>query len=127
MDISSLLSAFNSYLEYKKDLLKPKSEYIGIIGNKMNMILTVMSVKTINNDFGTSYIYNMVDENNNQIIKFGTINSRYLVNGDTIEKGSILKFNTEIKNHNIFNGVKQTIIGRVSKFKELKNKEKVSD
>lgn len=126
MDISSLLSAFNSYLKYKKDLLKPKSEHIGIIGDRMNMILTVVSVKTINNDFGTSYIYNMVDENNNQIIKFGTINNRYLVKGDIIEKGSILKFNTDIKNHNVFNDVKQTIIGRVSKFQELKNKKKVS-
>jgi hypothetical protein len=89
------------------------------------MILTVTSIRTMNTAFGISYIYNMVDENNNQFIKFGTINDRYLVKGDKIEKGSILKFNTDIKKHNDYNGNKQTIIGRVSKFQELKKTKKV--
>jgi hypothetical protein len=80
------------------------------------MELTVTGVTGFEGAYGWTNVYKMVDVNNNQVTKFGKINSRYLVSGETIEEGSVLKFKAEIKKHEEFRGKKQTTIGRVAKF-----------
>jgi hypothetical protein len=116
MDISKLIPSINTYFQWKKKQAEPKSEYIGTVGEKVNMELTVTGVSGFEGAYGWTNVYKMVDTNNNQVTKFGKINSRYLVSGETIEEGSVLKFKAEIKKHEEFRGKKQTTIGRVAKF-----------
>jgi hypothetical protein len=116
MDIAKIIPSINSYFQWKKKQAEPISDYVGTVGEKVNMEVTVVSVSGFNSAFGWTNIYKMIDSNDNQITKFGTINSRYLVSGNTIEEGSVLKFKAEIKKHEEFRGKKQTTIGRVSKF-----------
>jgi hypothetical protein len=116
MDIAKIIPSINSYFQWKKKQAEPTSDYVGTVGEKVNMEVTVVSVSGFNSAFGWTNIYKMIDSNDNQITKFGTINSRYLVSGNTIEEGSVLKFKAEIKKHEEFRGKKQTTIGRVSKF-----------
>ena len=78
--------------------------------------MTITDVSGFEGAFGWSNIYRMVDADNNQITKFGTINKRYLISGNTIAVGSVLKFKAEVKKQEEFRGKKQTTIGRVSKF-----------
>jgi hypothetical protein len=116
MDISQLIPSINTYFQWKVKQAEPKSEYIGTVGEKVNMELTVTGVTGFEGAYGWTNVYKMVDVNNNQVTKFGKINSRYLVSGETIEEGSVLKFKAEIKKHEEFRGKKQTTIGRVAKF-----------
>jgi hypothetical protein len=116
MDISKIIPSINSYFQWKTKQGEPVSEHIGTVGEKVNMEVTVTSVSGFNGTYGWTNIYKMVDKDHNQITKFGTINSRYLVEGDEIEEGSVLKFKAEIKKHDEFRGKKQTTIGRISKF-----------
>ena len=117
MDISKIIPAINSYFQYKIKQSEPVSNYVGTVGEKVNMELTVTGVSGFNGAYGWTNVYKMVDSNNNQVTKFGTINSKFLVSGNTIEEGSVLRFKAEIKKHEEFRGKKQTTIGRVSKFK----------
>ena len=116
MDINQIIPSINTYFEWKKKQSEPVSNYIGTVGEKVGMELTVTNVSGFEGAYGWTNVYKMVDSNNNQVTKFGTINSRYLVSGETIEEGSVLKFKAEIKKHEEFRGKKQTTIGRVSKF-----------
>jgi hypothetical protein len=68
----------------------------------------------------------MEDKDGNIITKAGKINNRYIyIKGqgntdDEIEVGDILKFSSDVRDHNISIkypiGEKQTKIGRISKF-----------
>jgi hypothetical protein len=116
MDVSQIIPSINSYFQYKAKLQEPVSEFVGTVGEKTNMELTITDVSGFEGAYGWSNIYRMVDANNNQITKFGKINERYLVSGKTIAVGSVLKFKAEVKKQEEFRGKKQTTIGRVSKF-----------
>jgi hypothetical protein len=117
MDINKIIPVINSYFQYKAKQTEPVSEFVGTVGEKVNMELTVTGVSGFNGAYGWTNVYKMVDANNNQVTKFGTINTKFLVSGNTIEEGSVLRFNAEIKKHEEFRGKKQTTIGRVAKFK----------
>ena len=99
-----------------KQQIEPTSEYIGVVGEKTNMELTIVGVFGFEGAYGRSNIYQMIDDDNNNVTKFGVINERYLVHGKTVTIGSVLKFNAEVKKQEEFLGKKQTTIGRVSKF-----------
>ena len=92
------------------------STYIGTIGEKVKFVnIEIKRIHTYDSGFGMSNIYNMEDENGSVIIKFGTINNKFLVSGEDVVVGSKLSFTADIKEHKDYNGVKQTIIGRLSK------------
>jgi hypothetical protein len=116
MDVSKIIPSINSYFQYLIKQQEPVSEFVGTVGEKTNMELTITDVSGFEGAFGWSNIYRMVDADNNQITKFGTINKRYLISGNTIAVGSVLKFKAEVKKQEEFRGKKQTTIGRVSKF-----------
>lgn len=116
MDISKVSSAYNYFLKEKDKEQKPESNHMGVVGEKLPIIATIVSVSSFATQYGMSNVYRMEDDKGNVYVKFGKINQRYLVEGDTIEKGSTLKFKGAVKKHDSFNGVKQTIIGRCSKY-----------
>lgn len=116
MDISKVSSAYNYFLKEKNKEEKPESEHMGVVGEKFPIIATVVSISSFTTQYGMSNVYRMEDDNGNVYVKFGKINQRYLAEGDNIEKGSTLKFKGTVKKHDSFNDVKQTIIGRCSKY-----------
>ncbi len=116
MDVSKIIPCINTYFQWVEKQKEPVSEYIGTVGEKTNMELTVVGVNGFDGAFGWTNVYQMVDVNNNSVTKFGKINERYLVSGNTIAVGSVLKFKAEVKKQEEFRGKKQTTIGRVSKF-----------
>lgn len=115
-DITMLSSAVSFYLKDLERKKLPKSNHLGQVGEKEPLIVTVQNISTFATQFGMSRIYRMVDDKGNIIVKFGKINGRYSVDGK-VEKGSTLKFNGQVKKHDEFNGVNQTVIGRLSKHK----------
>lgn len=128
-DIHTITSAMSFYTAIKlteierakKEEVTSNSKHIGIIGEKTAFKLTVVSTRYIDSGFGISTIYNMVDSLGNIIVKFGTINARFVVNKDVesgyvVKEGDVLEFTADIKGHNDFRGTKQTNIGRVSKY-----------
>jgi len=94
------------------------SNHIGTTGEKTAFEnVTIKKIKGFETEFGWSNVYNLEDETGNTFVKFGTINKKFLVDDkDTVEEGSVLSFTADIKKHGEFNGVKQTTLGRLSKF-----------
>lgn len=105
----------DAYLNHLETLNAPESNWVGEINEKIQLDVTVNSVIGRDTDFGWSYIYKMVDTNGNIYTKFGTINARYS-NTNEIEKGSILKMSAPVKSHNEYKNIKETILGRCSKY-----------
>ena len=92
------------------------SNFVGEIGHKTKVTLTVLEVKEMNTSFGDTTLYEMIDEKGNIFTKFGKINERFLVsNNHEIAVGSILEFNATIKAHKEFKGIKTNVISTVSK------------
>lgn len=111
--ICYIVEAYNIYLDR---LATPESNHIGIIGEKSILDVTIKSISGFNGNFGWTNIYKMIDVDGNVFTKFGTIADRFITDeSEEIEKGTVLKFNAEIKQHNEFKGNKETVIGRVSK------------
>lgn len=115
-EIKNTIPKLNTYYKWLEDLDKPQSNHVGSVGDKTQMELIVVSVNSFSTEFGESNVYNLVDYNNNQITKFGTINKRYLHKGLEVESGSVVRFKATVKAHEVFRGVKKTTIGRVSKY-----------
>jgi hypothetical protein len=96
-----------------------KSEYVGEVGEKTPLKnLTIQSVSGFEGSFGWTNIYRLTDDNGNIYTKFGTINPRF-INDDSpvtdISKGAIVSFTAEIKKHDTYKDIKQTVLGRLSK------------
>jgi hypothetical protein len=96
---------------------RASSNHIGTVGEKIACEnLTIKKIRGFETQFGWSNVYNMEDEQGNVFVKFGTINKKFLVKGQAIEEGAVLSFTADVKKHDEFNGVKQTTLGRLSKF-----------
>jgi hypothetical protein len=102
---------------------KPKdlSEWIGVVGEKIKLEnLEIVHISGFNTEYGWSSIYKMIDQNGNHFTKFGTIGTKFIVkkvesNDENIQVGDVISATAEIKKHDLFNGVKQTVLGRLSK------------
>jgi hypothetical protein len=92
-----------------------ESKHLGEIGEKLEFKdLKVTRIGSFENEYGVSYIYNMIDPEGNIVVKFGKINPRYS-DTDDVKVGSILNFKSSIKQHSEYKGIKQTVIDRLSK------------
>lgn len=115
------------YEEYKKksqeerdkekaELIKT-SNWVGEVGQKEPLKnLEILSIRSFSTDFGMSSVYKLRDEKGNIFTKFGTINKKFVVNNTPdVVVGSIISATAEIKNHDTYQDVKQTVLGRLSK------------
>ena len=92
------------------------SNFIGVVGEKSLLILTVVGMKEMNTSFGDTTLYEMTDSNGNLFSKFGSIPERFLIsNHAEVEVGSIVEFKGTIKAHKEFRGVKTNVISTISK------------
>lgn len=95
-----------------------KSEFVGQIGEKLTLELTVKAVTTYDRrgfsyyDRGYTIVYIMADSNDNIIIYKATTGRADYKNGNEVERGDIVKVTATVKNHAEYKGVKQTTIQR---------------
>jgi hypothetical protein len=82
------------------------SEWIGKVGDKLTLTLTVDAVKYLNSDFGTTSLITYHDADNNVVNWFA---SKYL----SVEVGKTVTVKGTVKGLNEFRGVRQTTLTRV--------------
>jgi hypothetical protein len=110
-DLSVLSAGYASFLKFKST---PETKFVGTVGQKEKLTLTVTDIKTGNGQFGTWTLFSFVDEEGNNFTKFGTVNPKFS-DSEEVKVGSVIKATFEIKEHKEFNGVKRTALGRLSK------------
>ena len=96
-----------------------KLEYIGNVGDKIQIQVTLENIFFYNSMYGMVTIYKFLDENANILIWKTTSNLERIVTIDgekeceNIQKGETIKIKATIKEHSEYNGSKQTLINRV--------------
>ena len=97
------------------------SEYIGTIGERKKLIVTLMNCYPYYTNFGDNYIYTMCDADGNVLV-WKTIKMLSVTPGtDVIKKGDLLEITGTIKEHSEYKGVKQTHLTRC-KFSFIEHK-----
>lgn len=87
-----------------------KSEFIGEIGERLDLTITVTGSRTIENSiYGHSVVHTMEDENGNVFI--------WITSAKNWPVGSVKKIRGTIKEHKTFKNVKQNILTRCSEIK----------
>lgn len=102
------------------------SEYIGTIGERKKLIVTLMNYYSYYTNFGDNYIYTMCDADGNVLVWKTTKILSISSNGDVIKKGDLLEITGTIKEHLEYKGVKQTHLTRC-KFSFIEHKATVSE
>lgn len=112
----ALIPAYKKEVEHlekveRKRKQESKSNFVGNIGDRITVnIVSAEVVTSWDNDFGTTYINKLVDENENIYI---WKSSKNVVTAEI--DGSV---KMTIKAHNEYNGIKQTEVQRVTKTKK---------
>ena len=106
-------------------------QYIGTIGEKSKLTLTITGYKTGEGTFGMWELWNMEDADGNQFSKFGKLNEKYITGdldlvynpssyttlpaAERAEKQPKITAKFEIKDHKIYKEQKVNELGRISK------------
>lgn len=92
-----------------------KSDYVGEVGKRIAISAKIVHVIELDGYYGTSWIHLMDDENGNRLVYKG---SSFI--GD---KGDSVKMMAGVKEHQLRDGCKQTVLARPSKVetKEFSN------
>lgn len=99
--------------------------YIGTVGEKSELILKVLSLKTGQGAFGTWKLWHLEDEKGNKFSKFGELNRIYTIEEVSPDKnqgnaniGSTIAITAVIKSHKEFKEEKVTELGKISQIKK---------
>lgn len=90
--------------EVAKRAKNATSAFVGTVGDKIELTLTIERVIPVNSQFGTTYINLCRDQNGNAVT--------YKGNSDIGAAGEVSNVRVTIKEHTIYNGVNQTVIQR---------------
>jgi hypothetical protein len=90
--------------EIAKRTKNATSAFVGAVGDKIEMILTIERVIPIDTQFGTTYINLCRDQQGNAVT--------YKGNSNIGEVGEVSNVRATVKEHTVYNGVNQTIIQR---------------
>lgn len=94
-----------------------ESVWVGQVGQKSSVILTITTMKDFSGDFGDTNLFEFVDEDGNLFTKFGKIHERYIVSDhDEVDEGVKVAFDATIKKHQEYKGEKVTLISTLSKY-----------
>jgi DNA helicase-2/ATP-dependent DNA helicase PcrA len=108
--------AYSNHESKENNIEIKESNFVGIIGEKVKVKLTITFIKEMNTSFGDTTLYEMVDDKGNLFSKFNQIPERFLIsNHAEVEVGSIVEFNATIKAHKEFKGVKTNVISTISR------------
>jgi len=91
--------------EVAKRAVNAESEFVGVEGDKMTLTITVEKIVTLYSDlYGATYLHLCRDQDGNVIVYKGT--------AQIGAPGDINTIKATVKAHQIYNGVRQTIIQR---------------
>jgi DNA helicase-2/ATP-dependent DNA helicase PcrA len=114
------ISDYDAFMSHKSQSQNVKkiqeSKHIGGPGMKMWLELEIINIRNINGAYGETLVYEMKDKKNCIFSKFGTIDRRYLVDGNSVGIGSKVEFYGIIKQHSEFKGVKITQLGKITEY-----------
>ena len=105
--------------EEEKIMEAEKLEYIGKVGDKIQIQVTLENIFFYNSMYGMVTIYKFLDEDENILIWKTTSNLERIVTVDgekeceNIQKGEMIQIKATIKEHSEYNGSKQTLVNRV--------------
>ena len=102
--IAGLVSAYNKATMTKKEIEYADS-YIGNIKDRINIHVKLISVKKAEGYYGITFIHTFTDQENHNIVWFGSKHCGYDINMSFTMKATI-------KDHKEYNGIKQTVITR---------------
>jgi hypothetical protein len=88
-----------------------QKEFVGVVGEKITLYLTVRHIVDLEGAYGWSGIFICTDQHNNTIIYKGT-------SGCMPAKGQNVRITATVKEHGVREGVKQTVIQRPKLAKE---------
>jgi len=93
--------------------LNAKREFLGVVGEKITLTLTIKKVIFWESTFGTQYLYILEDAQQNVVIYKGNAKV-FCVNeaGEERNEGSTVTVIATVKEHSLRNEVKQTVIQR---------------
>lgn len=118
--VLGFITDFDAYSNHKskEDLNATikESEFVGFVGQKMELRLKVVLVKEMPTTWGDRPFYEMVDDSGNLFTKFGYIPGKHLIGNDgEVKENSIVIFKATIKAHKTYNGIKTNVISYISK------------
>ena len=92
----------------RQEFARANSQFIGEVGDKVTMTITVERIIVLKSEFyGDNYITIAHDESGNVIT--------YKGRSDIGSKGDIVIIKATVKEHTVYNGVKQTVVQRPTK------------
>lgn len=101
---SQRMAVYAELLAQSKAYDASKSDFIGVVGQKVTIDVVVQMVKSYYGSFGMTYFHVMKDSNGSVIFYKG---AKFIA-----EKGSNVKVAAKVKSHATRDGVKQTVIER---------------
>ena len=115
-----LASAVTAYQREVEAEIKKKSnpdinsEHFGEIKKREVFTLKLMSIRTWDGDFGTTWFHRFLDENGNVAVWYGSNPLTCMIGGNLVnaEIGDVIKVKATVKDHDEYKGIKQTVINR---------------
>lgn len=105
----------------------PESNYVGTVGERVVLTLTLKKVIVVENDFGVTHIHLFNDEAGNDFKWFGSKHLRLEWNTPEIAEGETVAVKATIKNHEEYKGRKQTSLSRCAVHVEKPKKNKANN
>ena len=86
--------------------VKSNSKHMGSVGERIEVTVVVSATHSLENQYGTSTIHTMVDDNENEYI--------WITASKNWQKGTVKTIRGTVKEHKVYKGVKQTVLTRCS-------------
>jgi hypothetical protein len=102
----------------KKELIQSQSSHVGLADERMNLVVTVTSLKRYETRFGTNEIVNMRDASHNFITWFSSSLKHGFQVGNRYEILGTIKTHDHIT-HGEFQGAKRTVLSRVKNIQDF--------
>jgi hypothetical protein len=117
-------SLIGSYLREKELLIKKKyattvSSYVGEVGKRVTLELTLTRTHSWDTDWGTQVLYSFIDADGNVLV-WKTSGDGLQGGSDAVEVGDSVQLKATIKAHDEYRDVKQTKIARATVLKHTK-------
>lgn len=94
-------------IDAKVEALKPVSQYVGTVGEKITVTAKYDHTAYYDTQFGTTYIHNFVTLDGNLLVwKTGSVGNL------AIDENSIVEISASVKDHSEYHGKKQTALIR---------------
>lgn len=114
------INDFDAFKTHTKRKIKNKtSNHVGILNGTRFFELTVTNIKKYNGKYGDTVITELIDNDGNHFSIFKEIDTSFLKSrgkNDKVKIGSVVQFRATIKEHNEFNGVKNTKITNIKHY-----------